>query len=556
MKAFLKFALLLTLLTSFVAPLNANFGQETLTFDSGSELVKHQLITVSFNETFSSTPIVFAEPITETGGQAVQPVIDNVTTTTFDLRIEEDRGRDGSWLNGPHVFETVNWIAFDPTEITAGEGIEAGTSNFYQPNYAHSETVTLTETYASVPFVFAQLNTNNGGHVSRPDLTSLSTTSFDVRDEEDPGDGVDPGGWDGRHMAEDMAYLAIDSTLDLSDSGMYFDSESITESWTTVCYLGDCSDVYVDVPSVFVEIQSENEADTAQADLRNVGVASFDVRLEEQTLGGWGNTHVAEDVAWLSYGEPVAPAFDPSDYNVWVVDTDSSGDTLIQSILVAEGYNVTFLDSSYVETDLDNTYDLLVWPGGMDPVTDAMFNLTLRDTIKTYMDAGGDYIGVCGGGIAGSETMYLMDNPYGLPDATWDVFGTGEGVNADYDYDWTSYIGAAIYPDVEVATDHDIFDGYYTAGDQFMMTYAGGPVFNGAGFTTLATFTANIDDYNDDPNYPATGEAAIVETEYTTDYNGDGDSESGGVILFALHPEFLADTEFLLEQSAEYLLTE
>ncbi|MBT7484512.1 hypothetical protein HN680_07095, partial [Candidatus Peregrinibacteria bacterium] len=98
--------------------------------------------------------------------------------------------------------------------------------------------------------------------------------------------------------------------------------------------------------------------------------------------------------------------------------------------------------------------------------------------------------------------------------------------------------------------------GYYTAGDQFMMTYAGGPVFNGAGFTTLATFTANIDDYNDDPNYPATGEAAIVETEYTTDYNGDGDSESGGVILFALHPEFLADTEFLLEQSAEYLLTE
>jgi glutamine amidotransferase-like uncharacterized protein len=549
MKTLIKFTILAALLTTIVIPVNANFGQETLTFDSGSESVKHQLITVSFNETFSNTPVVFAEPITENGGQAVQPVIDNVTTTTFDLRIEEDRGRGGPWLNGSHVFETVDWIAFDPTEITAGEGIEAGTSNFYQSSYAYTETVSVTETYASAPLVFAQLNTNNGGHVSRPDLTSISTTSFDVRDEEDPGNGA-PGGWDGRHVAEDIAYLALDSALDLSDSGMYFDSESVTESWATVCYLGDCSDAYVDVPSVFVEIQSENEADTVQADLDNVGVASFDVRLEEQILGGWDNTHVAEDVAWLSYGEPVAPAFDPADYSAWVVDTDSSGDTLIRDILSAQGYNVTFLDSSYVETDLDNTYDLLVWPGGVDPVTDAITNTTLQGVVKEYMDAGGNYIGVCGGGIAGSETVYLMDYPYLPFDMTLDTFGTGEGVNADYDYDWTSYIGAAIYPDVEVATDHDIFDGYYGAGDLFSITYAGGPVYNGSGYTSLATYTADID------GYPATGEDAIVETEYTTDYNGDGDSESGGVILFGVHPEFMGGTEFLLENSAEYLLSD
>ena len=548
MKTLIKFALLLTLLYAFAGTASANFGQETLTFDSGSESVRHQWVNVSFNETFTNTPIVFAEPITELGGQAVQPVIRNVSTTTFQIKIEEDRGRDNSWLNGPHVYETVNWIAFDPTEITSGNGIEAGTSTFAQANYAYWETVTLAETYGDTPLVFAQLNSNNGGHVSRPDLTNVGLNSFDVRDEEDPGNG-NPGGWDGAHTGEDMAYLSIDPTLDLSDAGMYFDLESITNSWTTVCYLDDCSEAYVDVPSVFVEIQSENEADTVQADIRGAGIASFEIRLEEQYLGGWDGAHAAEDVAWLSYGEPVAPTYDPADYSVWVVDTDSSGDEDLRDILSAQGYTVTFLDSSYVETDLDNTYDLLVWPGGMDPVTDAMFNAGLRDTVKTYMDAGGDYIGVCGGGIAGSETMYLMDYPY-VPDATWNVFGTGEGVNADYDYDWTSFIGAAIYPDIEVTTDHDIFDGYYAAGDQFMMTYAGGPVFNGAGFTTLATYTDNFD-----VGYNAIGQAAIVETEYATDYDGDGDSESGGVILFGLHPEFLGATEFLIEESAEYLIS-
>lgn len=391
------------------------------------------------------------------------------------------------------------------------------------------------------------MNTKNGIQTSRPDLSNITTTNFQVRDEEDPGNGVS-GGWDGIHTPENIAYLAIDQSLDLSDAGMHFGSEAVADSWTTICYLPSCSDAYVSAPAVFVEIQTENESDTVQADVQNVSVASFQIRLEELAVAGWDGTHLAEDVAWLAYGEPFVPPFNPADYNVWVVGTDSSGDTLIRDILLAQGYNVTFLDSSYVETDLDNTYNLLVWPGGMNPVTDAMFNSTLRDVIKNYMDAGGNYIGVCGGAIAGSETMYLMDYPY-VPDMTWNMFGTGEGVNADYDYDWTSFMGAAIYPNVQVATDYEIFDGYYNAGDQFMMTYAGGPVFNGSGFTSLATYTADFDS-----SYPATFESAIVETEYATDFNGDGDIESGGVILFALHPEFLVGTEFLLENAAEYLI--
>jgi len=530
-------------LFTFIPITNAAFGIETLTFDSGTESVKHNWRTVSFSLTFSNTPVVIADIQSEAGGQAAEIELRNVSTTGFQLRVEEDRGRDGSWLNGPHVWEEVAWFAFDPNEIVSGYGVEGGISNYYQAGYEHSETVSLSESYAADPYVFAQLQTNIGRHVARPDITSISTTSFDVRTEEDPGNGV-PGGWDGYHLAEDMGYLALDSGLDLTNEGVLLGEESVGTSWASVLFAQE----YSDVPAVFVEIQSENESDTVQADIRNVTTTGFEIRLEEQMLAGWDGSHVNEDVAWMAHGE-LLDVFDPSEYNVWVVDTDSTGDTLIQAILVAQGYNVTFLDSSHVETDLDNTYDLLVWPGGIDPVTDAILNTTLQDVVKEYMDEGGNYIGVCGGAIAGSETVFMMDYPYLPWDMTLDTFGTGEGVNSDFDYDWTSFIGAAIYPDVEVETDHEIFDGNYVAGDLFMMTYAGGPVFNGAGYTTLATYT---DDF--DVGYAATGEAAIVETEYTTDFNGNGDSESGGVILFGLHPEFLVDTYFLLENSAEYLL--
>ncbi len=523
---------------------------DAVTYDYGEASINHQWTAVTFTETFSSTPLVFAEIQTEEGGHDAQVDLRNITTTGFEMKVEEDRGSDRTWHDKWHKYETIAWLAFDANEIAAGYGVEAGIHNMNQTNHANWGSVSLSESYASTPLVFAQLQTEEGGHTSRMDLQNISTTGFDLRIEEDPGNGVS-GGWDGAHKYEDVGYLVIGA--DLSQENILNGSAEVGNAWTALCFYDDCSEAFTDVPYLFIEAQTENEADTAYTDVRNVTATGFDVRMEELDLAGWDMSHAAETVAWMATGEvipeeppePEEPPFNPADYNVLVIDTDSNLDETIEAIFINAGYNVDFQPSSTIESGVPSSYDLLVWPGGIEPVTDTLFNTALQSSVQAFIDEGKGFIGVCGGAIAGSDQVYLMDYPYLPWDANFDMLGIGTGVIADYDYDWTGYIGGSYDPDLTIETDHPIFGENYVAGDTISMAYRGGPVFvTDPGVEILATYPADLQ-----LNYPDyVSQPAIV----TTEYDGNGDGTSGTVVLFSTHPEL--NNEFMLENAGQWLL--
>jgi hypothetical protein len=71
--------------------------------------INHNWTTINFSTSFSTTPKVFAEIISENGPDTVQIDIRNVTTNSFEIRLEEEpAGYDGT-----HAFETINWWAFE-----------------------------------------------------------------------------------------------------------------------------------------------------------------------------------------------------------------------------------------------------------------------------------------------------------------------------------------------------------------------------------------------------------------------------------------------------------
>ena len=524
-------------------------------YQYGQLQITNAFTTITFDEPFTNQPVVFAEIQSENYEDDVQLDIRYLDTESFQIRLEEDRGRDRSWLNRSHSYEDITWMAFDPTEITPGYGVEAGTVNFKQQSDGRWTNVGLTETYTDTPIVFTQIQSKNGWHVVRDDIQNVTTDGFELRMEEDKGNGTS-GDWDGWHIAEDIAYIAFDSSLDLSDCGMSFGITDVDENWTEVCFNDDCSDYYESTPVVTAEIQSENEADTVQVDLQNITESSFEIRLEELDLAGWDGVHVAEDVAWVAYGTPLEvaepepdpepdpepePEPEPVAYNILIADSledpSSSGTDDIADILETAGHTVTFKESAEIESEgsISSEFDIVLYPGGTDPVYDAM-DATLQGIVQNYVSAGGNFIGICGGSIAGSENMSLI-NYYGY---TMSMLGVGAGVTANYDTAWTSYVGNSITADFEVETDHAIF-GNYSAGDEISMTYAGGPAFSvDSSVTVLATYTIDLA-YS---SYSTNGAPAIVETSY-----GDGE-----VILFAAHPEFTSSTHFLLTNAVEYLM--
>ncbi|MDY6766383.1 MAG: hypothetical protein SVW77_03370 [Candidatus Nanohaloarchaea archaeon] len=168
--------------------------------------------TVSFDETFSSTPVVIAAQQTynEAGESVVQ--VDNVGTSSAELYLCDHA--EGSENNcESHGSETVAWLAVEPGEtpfIDAEAGI---TQNIHDSSWTAESFSTAFDT---APAVIATIQTNNGGQQAKPSMArSVTTSGMDIRYcEHDGGDTCDS------HNAEDVGWLAFEPRNDIG-AGFY-----------------------------------------------------------------------------------------------------------------------------------------------------------------------------------------------------------------------------------------------------------------------------------------------------------------------------------------------
>jgi hypothetical protein len=86
------------------------------------ENVTHRWKTISFPLQFTVPPVVLAQTTTKADGSAVATRLRNVSTSQFQLRLQEEENNDGN-----HSEESVAWIAIEPGAITQGMPFEAGT---------------------------------------------------------------------------------------------------------------------------------------------------------------------------------------------------------------------------------------------------------------------------------------------------------------------------------------------------------------------------------------------------------------------------------------------
>ncbi len=90
--------------------------------------INHQWQSINFTNPFTNAPIVVVRGVSKTGGEAVISRIRNVTTSGFEVRLQEwDEEYDSD--SGAHTFEKVGYIAVEPGNHTLNSGaqIQAGT---------------------------------------------------------------------------------------------------------------------------------------------------------------------------------------------------------------------------------------------------------------------------------------------------------------------------------------------------------------------------------------------------------------------------------------------
>ncbi len=211
---------------------------------------------------------------------------------------------------------------------------------------------------------------------------------------------------------------------------------------------------------------------------------------------------------------------------VALLDTGSSGIPPIDDTLTAQGHTVELLALADAPGLLGPSYDLVIYPGGSDGVWAVLDDPSLGTAIRSFVDSGHGFVGICGGAIAGSADLvyngtFLPGMMIGLLDveATW------------YDA-WNAYVGNMAQLQFTVAMEHEIL-GNLGPGDPMAGDYAGGPALAAATVDLLLTYDQDLDAGLD--GHAVSGAGALATGQYG----------AGRVVLSAIHPEY-NDPDLLL----------
>ena len=212
----------------------------------------------------------------DSSGQSYTPFPDN---TQFTVYSPADNGASHT-VYDPYAKLSINGAILDNGGAIIGE---AGTVSSFKNTW---KTVTLARAYTN-PVVIAKPLSYNGGDPSVVRIKNAAGNSFSIMVEE----------WeykDGGHTNESISYMVVEQGVyTLAGGGkVVAGTASVDTSWQTVSH-----NAGLIAPVVLCSVTSENGGDTVTTRIRNIGVNSFDVILqEEENLGG----HTSETVGYIA----------------------------------------------------------------------------------------------------------------------------------------------------------------------------------------------------------------------------------------------------------------
>ncbi|MCH2209087.1 MAG: InlB B-repeat-containing protein, partial [Lentisphaerales bacterium] len=174
----------------------AEFGLAPI-LEFGDTVADSSWKTVYFTKTFVD-PVVIAGPPSKNDDDFAVVRIKNVTSTGFDIRIQE-----WDYLDGIHAQERVNFVVAEKGRYTLAGGQEIEVGAFAQTNTGYS-TISFDSPFVTEPVVFTTVLTENELDAVTTRIRNISLSSFQNKMQEQESNSSS-------HASETIAYIAIDS---------------------------------------------------------------------------------------------------------------------------------------------------------------------------------------------------------------------------------------------------------------------------------------------------------------------------------------------------------
>ncbi len=258
------------------------FNQRTFDQDDADTWV-----TVNLRGNYTA-PVVIAQPPSYAGTQAATVRVRNVTSTSFQMQIDE-----WDYLDGAHSTETTSYLVVEKGLHVLDDGtiLVAGDLTAADEDWA-SESYPIE--FAATPVLLTQVQTYNGSAAVATRQRNASTTGFEVSVQEEEAA-------DHAHFPETVGYVALE-TVAGENVGIRFESGRTAETVTDTASTYNFTQVFRKTPLFLGSISSVNDTDPVS--LRYTTLTAADVGLlaqEEESVTGSDLTHGAETVDYLAF---------------------------------------------------------------------------------------------------------------------------------------------------------------------------------------------------------------------------------------------------------------
>ena len=241
--------------------------------------------TVNLAHSFTN-PIVVMGPPNLGGADPVVLRVRNVTSNSFQYQLDE-------WdylAPGTHWYDTMTYLVIEAgTHTIGGKKVEAGSIGLVNHNFT---TKSFAQSYPSAPVVITQCVTANDGAAVTPRLKNVSSSSFQVRVQEEEAA-------DDAHGNEMIHYLVWEKGSG-SEGGTAFKAATtgslVNHTFRQVNFGASFSN-----PLFLAEMLTYDGAETAALRYQNLNATGVQLQSQEETSFDSEVTHPAENVGYIVF---------------------------------------------------------------------------------------------------------------------------------------------------------------------------------------------------------------------------------------------------------------
>lgn len=244
--------------------------------------VTHRWKTIGFPIQFSAQPVVLTQVVSQNDAATVVPRLRNVSTTQFQLRLQEEEAADDH-----HAEESVAWLAIEAGAFSSNDLVmEAGKKLFD----SSPTQVSWTQNFSS-PGLIPSIMTYNENNPVYPLISALNGSTATIRCQEETS--LDP---ETTHGLEYLGYLVVegDGTLKTQSGEVFgeFGTVSVDHHFTTI----HLQHTYHN-PVVLLGGFKGTNGTPATIRARNVTPTSFEVQIDAWNY--LSENHTAEELTYI-----------------------------------------------------------------------------------------------------------------------------------------------------------------------------------------------------------------------------------------------------------------